>query len=117
MRLASQFYKLPLCFDADRLAGEISQFAEADWREHPQGFAGNSALLLVSADGGQNDATWGEMRPTWQLQRCPYLQQVLAARAAEALTADEGEKLLRQAGERTLSPAEAARRLATDILA
>ncbi|HKT32329.1 MAG TPA: sulfotransferase [Gammaproteobacteria bacterium] len=79
MRLPTPFIQLPLSFDAARLQAEIGQFAPSDWRVHPQGFAGNSALILVSRDGGENDDLAGEMRPSPRLERCPYLRQVLAS--------------------------------------
>ncbi|MGH8363635.1 MAG: aspartyl/asparaginyl beta-hydroxylase domain-containing protein, partial [Gammaproteobacteria bacterium] len=79
MRLPTPFIQLPLCFDAARLQAEIGQFAESDWRVHPQGFAGNSALILVSRGGGENDDLAGEMLPSPRLERCAYLRQVLAS--------------------------------------
>ncbi len=48
MRLDSEFYQLPLCFDAARLQEEVAQFKEKDWLVHPTGFAGNSALILIN---------------------------------------------------------------------
>ncbi|HZR33971.1 MAG TPA: sulfotransferase [Nevskia sp.] len=78
MKLPSPFYRLPLVFDVSRLRHEVAQFAEQEWQRHPTGFAGNSAVRLISADGGENDAFVGHMMPTPQLQRCPYIQQVLA---------------------------------------
>ncbi|HEX2642245.1 MAG TPA: sulfotransferase, partial [Thermoanaerobaculia bacterium] len=80
MRLDTEFVKLPLLFDAERLAAEIAAVPEADWRPHPQGYPGNSALPLIAAGGDPaNDATKGAMRPTPHLARCPYLRQALAA--------------------------------------
>jgi hypothetical protein len=79
MRLPAPFIKLPLRFDTARLKAEIGQFPEGEWRAHPQGFAGNSALILVSHDGGENDDTMGSMAPAPRLERCPYLQQVMAS--------------------------------------
>ena len=80
MRLATEFLRLPLTFDAPRLADEISQFDERDWRPHPQGYPGNTALALIAADGDpDSDEVKGPMRPTPHLDRCPYLRQVLAA--------------------------------------
>ncbi|HKV09299.1 MAG TPA: TIGR03032 family protein [Thermoanaerobaculia bacterium] len=80
MRLDTEFVKLPLLFDADRLAAEIAAIPETDWRPHPQGHPGNSALPLIAAEGDPgNDATRGPMRPTPHLARCPYLRQVLAS--------------------------------------
>ena len=81
MKLTSEFYKLPLRFDPARLASEVLQFTEAEWRAHPQGHPGNTAIPLVSVGGGINDEVRGPMAMTPFLQRCPYLQQVLEARA------------------------------------
>lgn len=77
--LDSEFCKLPLHFATARLAEEVLQFSESEWRAHPQGHAGNSALPLVSVGGGINDEVKGPMRPTPFLARCPYLRQVFAA--------------------------------------
>ncbi|HEY3646212.1 MAG TPA: sulfotransferase [Gammaproteobacteria bacterium] len=77
MRLPAPFIKLPLRFDVARLRAEVEQFPESEWRGHPQGFAGNSALVLVSHQGGENDDTTGAMAPAPRLERCPYLKQVM----------------------------------------
>lgn len=80
MRLETEFIKLPIRFDAERLLAEVLQFDEADWLPHPQGHPGNSALPLIAAYGDpKNDATKGSMQPTAHLDRCLYLQQVLGA--------------------------------------
>jgi hypothetical protein len=79
MQLEQPFYKLPLRFDAERMAEEIAQAPESAWRKHPTGYAGNTALLLVSAHGGENDDMTGPMMPVPRLQYCPYLQQVMAS--------------------------------------
>lgn len=79
MRLPAPFIKLPLRFDAARLKAEIAQFQESEWRAHPQGFAGNSALILVSHNGSENDDTSGSMAPAPRLARCEYLQQVMGS--------------------------------------
>ncbi|HKO93299.1 MAG TPA: hypothetical protein VJU61_19220, partial [Polyangiaceae bacterium] len=56
MRLERAFYRLPLCFDTSRLQWEVERLmATAAWLTHPTGFAGNSALPLVSVAGGAND--------------------------------------------------------------
>ncbi len=79
MRLDAPFIRLPLAFDAHRLAAEIGAIAESEWRPHPQGFAGNSALPLVAAQGDPgDDDTRGPMRPTPVLARLPYVRQVMA---------------------------------------
>ena len=80
MQLPTPFIRLPLDFDAERLAAEIAQFAPDDWRPHPQGNAGNWALPLVAARGDpQDEGVAGPMLPTPHLALCPYLRQVLAA--------------------------------------
>ncbi|MES2792315.1 MAG: aspartyl/asparaginyl beta-hydroxylase domain-containing protein [Planctomycetota bacterium] len=80
MELDAEFVRLPLRFDSRRLAAEITAIPESDWRKHPQGHAGNSALPLVAAGGDPlNDDVRGPMLPTPHLQRCPYVYQVLAA--------------------------------------
>jgi uncharacterized protein (TIGR03032 family) len=80
MRLKTELVKLPLRFDAERLAAEVAQVPEASWRPHPQGHPGNSALPLIAAGGDPaNDETKGPMLPTPHLALLPYLRQVLAA--------------------------------------
>lgn len=79
MRLERAFIRLPLTFDAAELAREVAVFDESSWRAHPQGYPGNSALPLIAANGDpDDDAVQGVMRPTPNLQRMPYLRQVLA---------------------------------------
>jgi hypothetical protein len=81
MRLGTEFYQLPLCFDTVLLQQEVLQFTEEEWTAHPDKFPGNSALILISANGSINDdfALSGEMLPTSFLRRCPYIQQVLTS--------------------------------------
>lgn len=71
MRLQDGFLRLPLTFDAARIAAEIAQFDQSDWRPE---------LPLVSVGGDPlNDAVNGAMGATPQLARCPYVQEVLAS--------------------------------------
>jgi uncharacterized protein (TIGR03032 family) len=80
VRLPTEFVRLPLRFDAERLAEEVLAFAESDWKPHPQGYPGNSALSLIAVGGDPgDDSTAGPMRPTPHLGRCPYIIQTLAA--------------------------------------
>lgn len=72
------FIKLPYKFDKERLIKEVSQFSENEWQKHPQGYSGNSAIRLVSHGGGENDDVHGEMLPTLNLERCPYIKQILS---------------------------------------
>ena len=95
MILPTEFLKLPLLFDAYRLGQELESVDASEWRKHPQGYAGNTALPLVSVNGDPtNEATQGAMRPTPYLDRMPYFKQVLLA-----LQADIGRtRLMRVAG-------------------
>ena len=79
MKLETEFYKLPLRIDVERLIKEINGFSEDEWRAHPQRFEGNSAMILIAANGEINDAMQGPMLPTEKLKRCPYIQQILAS--------------------------------------
>ena len=80
MKLDTEFYKLPLQFDVKRMAEEVAQFSESDWRKHPQGYPGNTAISLIAVNGNAaNDSPRGLMRATWYLERCPYIRQVLAS--------------------------------------
>ncbi len=79
MKLQVPFLQLPVSFDAAALAAEIAALGESVWRPHPQGFPGNSAVPLVAESGDpQSDSVRGIMRPTPQLEACPYLMQVMA---------------------------------------
>ena len=79
MRLETEFYKLPLRVDVEQLIKEVSGFAEDEWRAHPQQFEGNTAMILVAANGEINDDMQGPMLPTEKLKRCAYIQQILAS--------------------------------------
>ena len=80
MRLQFPFIQLPLRYDAAALAAEVAAIAESEWRPHPQGFPGNSALPLVAVNGDpDNDGLVGPMRPTPLLERFTYLRQVLSS--------------------------------------
>ena len=71
MKLQVPFLQLPLLFDAEALAAEISAIGEDAWRPHPQGFPGNDALTLITTNGDPaSDAVAGAMRPT-PLPRAP----------------------------------------------
>lgn len=79
MRLKSEFIRLPLSFDIQRLAQEAQQFSEYEWDYHPQRYDGNTALNLVSKNGGRSDAYVGKMQATPALEKCPYIRQVMAS--------------------------------------
>jgi hypothetical protein len=79
MKLAPSFVRLPLLFDAARLAQEVTALPPEAWTRHPQGFPGNSAARLISVGGGENDKVAGAMGTTPHLAACPYIQQVLGS--------------------------------------
>ena len=79
MKLAKEFYHLPLSFDVERLQQELSAFTEEDWRAHHESFKGNSAIALISVGGSFNNEFKGPMSPTPALLQSPYLQQVIAS--------------------------------------
>src|SRR5260221_10589963 len=79
MSLKQEFYRVPFRFDGERLAAEGLSFPEAAWRAHPSGYDGNTALILVSANGGQNDDLTGPMQPTEHLAHAPYFRQLMAS--------------------------------------
>ncbi|WP_257385423.1 aspartyl/asparaginyl beta-hydroxylase domain-containing protein [Tahibacter caeni] len=80
MKLQYPFLQLPQRYDAQALAAEIDALGESVWRPHPQGFAGNSALPLIAANGDPgSDSVRGRMLPTPHLERLPYLREVLAS--------------------------------------
>ena len=77
MNLDTEFIRLPLRFDVERLRTELAQFSEDEWLPHATGFPGNSSIPLISLNGEYNDALHGPMRPTAALARCPYIQQIM----------------------------------------
>ncbi|MCL1144810.1 aspartyl/asparaginyl beta-hydroxylase domain-containing protein [Shewanella sp. 10N.261.52.F9] len=79
MKLAQEFYKLPLTFDIERLKQEVSKFTEQEWVAHHESFKGNSAIPLVSVNGEFNNDFKGQMLPTSALEKCAYIQQVIAS--------------------------------------
>lgn len=80
MQLTAPFFQLPWRFDAARLAAEVAQFTAAEWRPHPQGNPGNTALPFIARRGDpMDDGLAGPMLPTPHLARCPYIAQVMAA--------------------------------------
>jgi hypothetical protein len=79
MRLPTEFVRLPLKFDVERLSQEVLAFEEQEWLPHPHGFEGNLSIPLISLNGEMNDNFNGPMKATERLERSPYIQQVLAS--------------------------------------
>lgn len=101
MKLPAPFIQLPLRFDAEVLATEVEALGESVWRDHPQKFPGNSMLPLLAAGGDpSNESFIGEMAPTPELLRCPYLFQTIASLGAVA----GRTRLMRLAGQAEVTP-------------
>lgn len=78
MRLPQPFCQIPILFDAGRLQAEVAALPAEAWVSHPDGIAGNTAVRLITVDGGDNDAHLGAMAPTRWLGLLPYCRQILA---------------------------------------
>ena len=63
MRLPQPFYRLPVCFDVQRLREELAALPPSAWVSHPNGIPGNTSLRLISVDGGENDNLRGDVGP------------------------------------------------------
>ena len=79
MEIAKPFIRLPYSFDASKLAAEVSELDDSAWMVHPSGMTGNSAVALLSRDGGDNDDFEGAMCETPHLAHCTYVRQVMAS--------------------------------------
>jgi hypothetical protein len=76
----TEFYRLPLRFDAARLLEESSRFAGYEWKPDDRfESSGYRSLCLVSHRGWDGDLQEGPMQPSPHLRRCPYTRQALAA--------------------------------------
>jgi hypothetical protein len=87
--------KLPLAFDADRLAGELAALAGAAWTAHfvPQNYDGDWSVIALRAPRGAagmhpirliySDPTATEFEDTPLMDACPYLREVANAFGAE----------------------------------
>ena len=78
MDFTQPFVKLPIRFDAAALEAEVRALPASAWVPHPTGFKGNEAVRLVTVGGRPTDEFDGPMRPTENLARCPYIQEVMA---------------------------------------
>ena len=78
MRFHTPFIQLPIRFCVDTLVAEVEALPRSAWVPHPQGFAGNDAVPLVSPGGEISDSVKGAMGPTEHLLRCPYIMALMA---------------------------------------
>jgi hypothetical protein len=79
VKLDTEFIRLPYRFDVERLAKEVAQLPESSWIDHPSDYQGNLAVPLISLHGEDNNDFNGEMKTTPHLDKCEYLQQVIAS--------------------------------------
>lgn len=61
MQISRPFIRLPYGFDAERLAEQVRSLPDAVWMSQPRAFRGNTAVPVVSRDGGDNDDMHGRM--------------------------------------------------------
>ena len=78
MKLNHNFIRLPLKFSVEHLKQELSYFDDKPWMPHPNNLKGNSAIPLISQNGGDNDDFHGAMKITQHLKKCKYIQQILS---------------------------------------
>ena len=77
MKLEEPFYRLPLRFDADKLAEEVRALPAEAWVPHPQNFEGNDYVPLVTPSGMITNGFAGPMAATRFLEMCPYMTEVM----------------------------------------
>lgn len=79
MDIGRHFIRLPYSFDADTLTREVAGLPASAWMAHPNRMTGNSAVALISRNGGDNDDFDGSMAETPHSEASPYIRQVLAS--------------------------------------
>lgn len=79
MDLSRPFIRLPFRFDAERMAAEADALPDSAWLAHPSRMTGNSAVALISRDGGDNDDFEGSMQETDHLRACPAIRQAVGS--------------------------------------
>ena len=79
MRLDQPIIRLPIRTDTAALVAAVEGIPEDEWRPHPEGMPGNSALPLVAVMGDpENDSVDGPMRPTPLLESLPSIVNIMA---------------------------------------
>lgn len=78
MRFTRPLVRLPIQFDPDALAKEVSNLPRAAWVPHPNAFPGNDAVRLITTGGLATDAFEGAMAPTEYLAACPYIMEIMS---------------------------------------
>jgi hypothetical protein len=77
MQFDRPLLQLPIRFCGDTLAREVAALPESAWSPHPQGFAGNDAVPLVSPGGEITNTIKGPMAATEHLRACPYIMALM----------------------------------------
>ena len=90
--------KLPLAFDAERLAGDLAALSGTPWTAHfvPQNYDGDWSVIALRAAKGAaamhpvrliySDPTATEFEDTPFMDACPYFREVASAFGAEPRT-------------------------------
>lgn len=78
MRFTRPLVRLPIRFNADALASEVSNLPRAAWVQHPNAFPGNDAVRLITPGGAPTDALEGSMAATDYLKACPYIMEIMS---------------------------------------
>jgi hypothetical protein len=79
LQLTQPLIKLPVRFCAETLAAEVRALPAEAWEPHPQRFAGNEYVPLVTPAGLITNDFAGPMGVTPFLRQCPYMTEVMAA--------------------------------------
>lgn len=78
MRFNRPLLRLPICFDADALAKEVTRLPRSAWVPHPNAFPGNDAVRLITPGGMHTDTLEGAMEPTEHLRACAYMLELMS---------------------------------------
>ena len=78
MRFNRPLLRLPIRFDVEALAREVTSLPRSAWVPHPGAFPGNDAVRLVTPGGLHTDALQGPMAPTEHLRACPYILELMS---------------------------------------
>jgi len=78
MQFNRPLVRLPIKFDAEALATEVSGLPRSAWVAHPNAFPGNNAVRLITTGGMPTDALGGSMAPTEYLRACPYMLELMS---------------------------------------
>lgn len=78
MHFDQPLVKLPIRFCAETLAAEVRALPKEAWTPHPQRFAGNEYVPLITPGGRITNDFVGPMGPTDFLLRSPYMMEAMA---------------------------------------